>query len=174
MRQMDSEREREDAQVARGRHSCPGWFSPIVRERVASAVWKEGEGGNGRGRWWRWRASGRTGGRMDSFIFLVDLAYISPPPEADTKTNGLSSRSYKTSPPSTSPYPARRSPTRARRRRRRYRCAPPPPRLAIECKCKTLKRRANLLGVLSDAKSRALVWRPRDKKQWRISPRWRD
>lgn len=38
---------------------------------------------------------------MDSFIFLVDLAYISPPPEADTKTNGLSSRSYKTSPPPT-------------------------------------------------------------------------
>jgi len=36
---------------------------------------------------------------MDSFIFLVDLAYISPPPEADTKTNGLSSRSYKTSSP---------------------------------------------------------------------------
>jgi CCR4-NOT transcriptional regulation complex NOT5 subunit len=43
---------------------------------------------------------------MDSFIFLVDLAYISPPPEADTKTNGLSSRSYKTSSPSTSLFSA--------------------------------------------------------------------
>jgi len=32
-----------------------------------------------------------------------------------------------------------------------------PARLAIECKCKTLKRRANLLNVLSDVKSRALV-----------------
>lgn len=101
------------------------------------------------------RAAGETGGRMDSFIFLVDLAYISPPPEADTKTNGLSSRSYKTSPP------IHLAPLR--------RLSPPPPaavvaaatpgpaRLAIECKCKTLKRRANLLNVLSDVKSRALV-----------------
>lgn len=43
--------------------------------------------------------AGGGGRRMDSFIFPVDLAYISPPPlEADTKTNGLSSRSCKTSP----------------------------------------------------------------------------
>jgi len=86
---------------------------------------------------------------MDSFIFLVDLAYISPPPEADTKTNGLSSRSYKTSSPSTSLFSAasRRAALPPPSRR-------PPALLAIECKCKTPKRRANLLGVLSDGKSR--------------------
>lgn len=57
----------------------------------------------------RGRGEGGYGGggrRMDSFIFPVDLAYISPPPEADTKTNGLSSRSCKTSPPRSLPPPA--------------------------------------------------------------------
>lgn len=90
----------------------PGGFLSSC-ERVASAGWKEGKGGK------RARAgAGATGGgRMDSFIFLVDLAYISPPPEADTKTNGLSSRSYKTSPPTTSPFSAAS----------RHRLPPPPP-----------------------------------------------
>lgn len=58
---------------------------------------------------------------MDSFIFLVDLAYISPPPEADTKTNGLSSRSYKTSPPPDHPRPSSPSLATAFRRYRRRR-----------------------------------------------------
>lgn len=121
----------------------PGGFLSSC-ERVASAGWKEGIG-------WKRAQPGTVGdGRMDSFIFLVDLAYISPPPEADTKTNGLSSRSYKTSPPN-HPRPSPLPLATAFCRRRR------PARLAIECKCKTLKRRANLLNVLSDVKSRALV-----------------
>lgn len=107
------------------------------------------------------------GRRMDSFIFLVDLAYISPPlppppapPEADTKTNGLSSRSYKTSPPSTSPsFPTLLAAVAACYHRH------PIARLPIECKCKTLKRRANFLNVLSSMTSRALV----SSKKWPAS-----
>lgn len=100
--------------------------------------------------------SGGRDGRMDSFIFLVDLAYISPPPEADTKTNGLSSRSYKTSPP-IHLAPLRRLPPPSPAAVVVAAATPGSARLAIECKCKTLKRRANLLNVLSDVKSRALV-----------------
>lgn len=100
----------------------PGGFLSTC-ERVASAGRKEGEGGK--------RAEARAGGRdgrMDSFIFLVDLAYISPPPEADTKTNGLSSRSYKTSPPSTSPLFAA-----SRRRLPPPFPSPPPPPPRATC-----------------------------------------
>lgn len=47
----------------------------------------------------RWRGSG--GRQEDGFIYLSRRSslYFTAPPEADTKTNGLSSRSCKTSPP---------------------------------------------------------------------------
>ena len=81
----------------------------LLRLIFSSLAWRKG---------WRWRKSevrrdndDGGGKRMDSFIFPVDLAYISPPPEADTKTNGLSSRSCKTSPPRSLPHPRLAHPT---------------------------------------------------------------
>lgn len=54
----------------------------------------------------RWRGSG--GRQEDGFIYLSRRSslYFTAPPEADTKTNGLSSRSCKTSPPPPPPPPA--------------------------------------------------------------------
>lgn len=54
----------------------------------------------------RWR--GRGGRQEDGFIYLSRRSslYFTAPPEADTKTNGLSSRSCKTSPPPPPPPPA--------------------------------------------------------------------
>lgn len=53
----------------------------------------------------RWR--GRGGRQEDGFIYLSRRSslYFTAPPEADTKTNGLSSRSCKTSPPPPPPPP---------------------------------------------------------------------
>lgn len=54
----------------------------------------------------RWR--GRGGRQEDGFIYLSRRSslYFTAPPEADTKTNGLSSRSCKTSLPPPPPPPA--------------------------------------------------------------------
>lgn len=60
----------------------------------------------GRGKERRLEVGGRRG-QEDGFIYLSRRSslYFTAPPEADTKTNGLSSRSCKTSPTPSPPHP---------------------------------------------------------------------